>query len=310
VRARIPLVLLEGNHERLGVPSDFRTATATLGESLAAMSGAEVFFAEREPKLFTTSTGIQVAAFPWLAQTAQMYAGMSPDAADAEAAKLLAGRFADLAGQADRSVPLVLASHVSVSGATQGSEDDLGASRFHEPVVPVSVIDQCGYGFAGLSHIHARQHLGDSVWFSGSPNRLTFTDADKAKSANVAYFDGPRLLRVERPETPARAMTSIDLEGGPEAIYVPRGALVRLVLAPGEIDVPDWAVKAVESAGARLERVKKRPLAVDTAQRVSLPERTAPHEALLAWMARENIPETDRGRLSLLADDLLKQAAS
>ena len=306
VAARIPLVLLEGNHERIGVPASQRTATAVLGEALSGLPSAEVFFAEGQPQLFNTSTGIQVAAFPWLSRTADLYDGLDLRQADAQASVLLEGLMGEMAGRADGGMPLVLASHVSVVGGRAGSEDDLGASRFHEPIVHADMISQAGYNFAGLAHLHTRQHWGDTVWFSGSPNRLTFADADMPKSVNVAQFDGSQLVGVEQLLTPARPMTSIDLtQPQTDFSQILPDALVRLVLPPGDVDVPQWAIDRVEQAGGQVASVKKRPPAIETVARLSLPERIRPQEALTAWLNRENVPVEDQPRLLALADQLL-----
>ena len=295
-RAGIPVVLVEGNHERLAVPAGSRTATSVLGEALAGLPGAWVRFVDREAALVRTPTGVQVAAVPWMAGVLPPRPGLSPSEQDREAAAQIAGEIGRLAGQADAGMPLVLASHLSVSGARSGSERELAVSSFAEPVVEASAIAECGIQFAGLSHIHARG-FRPPVWLAGSPNRLTFADADQVKSFNVARFDGPVLAGVDRVATPARPMSSVDLSdagarrrlGGLEP-----GCQVRLVLQPGETDAPDWAVRAVADAGAVLGPLKKRPPEADVPDGVSLPEQIRPAEALEAWMARAQIPEASR----------------
>ena len=60
----VPVVLIEGNHERLRHRSGQRTASSVLAEMLAAYG--EVHVVDNRPELIRTSNGLQVACLPWL----------------------------------------------------------------------------------------------------------------------------------------------------------------------------------------------------------------------------------------------------
>ncbi|WP_261623685.1 exonuclease SbcCD subunit D [Nesterenkonia marinintestina] len=69
-----------------------------------------------------------------------------------------------------------------------GAEASAGAQLDHDvetagglAVVPLEIFD--GFDYVALGHLHGRQRLTDSVRYSGSPLRLSFSEARQAKGA-------------------------------------------------------------------------------------------------------------------------------
>lgn len=315
----IPLVLIDGNHERLRVPTNQRTATSMLAALLSPHG--EVHVVEREPRLVTTSTGIQVAGLPWLSKATVLTelgkTDVDPAAGDrivvAEALRWLE----EMCEAADTTMPLVLGSHVTVDdvkidslapGARRGSEMDI-THVFAEPILPRAALEDSPVAYAALSHIHARQHLGGKCYYSGSPNRLTLTDADDPKSVNlVTLGSGNTLVGVEHLATDARAMHSIDLaarDATSRLEAVNPGALVGLRLPAGVTEVPGEVLEALRDAGARLVDTKLAPPEVTEAETVVVAERTDPVTALSTWLSTHR-PEADAGRVTQLAGELVE----
>src|SRR5699024_3205957 len=232
---------------------------------------------ERDPRLVQLSSGVQVAALPWLSKTRILqrvgFEGDDPLEGDRKVAQFALDSLEQLSGEADSSAPYILASHVTVDdvridslaeGARRGSEVDI-AQVFAEPIVPRRGIEESPVSYAALSHIHARQRMGEKCFYAGSPDRLTMTDADDPKSVNfVTVSDGNTLEKVEQFDTSPRAMHSISLtdEDAEEQLdALTEGALVRLVLPPGESVVPEEVRKAVAEAGAQVAVTKVTPKA-------------------------------------------------
>jgi len=300
VQAGIPLVLLGGNHELLQVPVSQRTATETVGDLLKPHG--EVHVVERDPRLVQLSSGVQVAALPWLSKTRILqrvgFEGDDPLEGDRKVAQFALDSLEQLSGEADSSAPYILASHVTVDdvridslaeGARRGSEVDI-AQVFAEPIVPRRGIEESPVSYAALSHIHARQRMGEKCFYAGSPDRLTMTDADDPKSVNfVTVSDGNTLEKVEQFDTSPRAMHSISLtdEDAEEQLdALTEGALVRLVLPPGESVVPEEVRKAVAEAGAQVAVTKVTPKARRKNKAATLPENVGPEQALRSWFQK------------------------
>lgn len=300
VEAGIPLVLLGGNHELLQVPLSQRTATETVGDLLKPRG--EVHVVERDPQLVKLSSGAQIAALPWLSKTRILQKlgveGVDPLEGDRKIAQFALDSLERISTEVDTSAPYILASHVTVDdvridslaeGARRGSEVDI-AQVFAEPIVPRKGIEDSPVSYGALSHIHARQRMGEKCFYAGSPDRLTMTDADDPKSVNfVTISDDNKLEKVEHFDTDARPMHSIsltddDAEGRLGELM--EGALVRLELAPGESVVPESIRKLVTEAGAQIVATKVSPKERKKNTAAILPEKVGPEEALRSWFKK------------------------
>src|SRR5699024_5621623 len=90
-------------------------------------------------------------------------------------------------------------------------------------------------------------------------------------------------------DTSPRAMHSISLtdEDAEEQLdALTEGALVRLVLPPGESVVPEEVRKAVAEAGAQVAVTKVTPKARRKNKAATLPENVGPEQALRSWFQK------------------------
>lgn len=300
VKAGIPLVLLGGNHELLQVPLSHRTATEVLGGLLT--HDGEVHVVERESRLVNLSTGLQVAAMPWLSKTHilnEMGAGdLGPIEGDRKVAQFAIDELMKMTDKADHSAPLIFAAHATVDdvridslaeGARRGSEVDM-AHVFSEPIISRAGIEDSPVSYAALSHIHARQRIGTKCFYSGSPDRMTMTDADDPKSMNfVTISDDNSLVKVEQFDTGARPMHSISLEdrdAEDRLDALEHGALVRIELPAGESVVPESIRKMITAAGAVVTGTKTTPKERKKSKAITLPEKVSPSEALRSYLKK------------------------
>lgn len=320
LEAGIPVVLEGGNHDLFQVPLEHRTATETLGEMLKQYG--EIHVVEREPRLVRTSTGLQIAALPWLSKTRVLHALGAGDVDAVRGDQLVAQYFLDKLGEiseeADPTAPFVLASHVTVDdvridslaeGARRGSEVDI-AHVFTEPIVSRRGIEDSPVSYAGLSHIHARQRMGTKCFYAGSPDRFTMTDADDPKSMNfVTISDTNELERVEHFDTGARPMHSISLmddDAEDRLAALEPGALVRLELPPGESMAPESIRKAVSDAGATVAVTKTTPKERKKSSATVLPEKIDPAAAVRAWLKKEDPEGVDADYAITLTNRLME----
>ena len=317
--AGIPILLLDGNHERLQVPTSQRTATATV----AGLLRGEVHLVEREPRLVTFNSGLQVAALPWLSKTT-ILTRLGEEKASPREGDQLVVEFAlkalnDMCDAA-KDGPLILASHVTLDdvridslakGAKRGSEVDI-AHVFAEPILPRNDIEDSPVTYAALSHIHARQRIGTKCFYAGSPDAITMTDADEDKSINFVELDDTtgELLGLSQFTTEHRAMTRIDLnmaDAEDKIDALTEGTLVGLVLAPGDAMAPESIRDAIRDAGALVVSSRRTPKDRDKAAVSSLPERTGPLDALRAWCEDRGADEADVSTLIGLAGSLMDE---
>ena len=213
----------------------------------------------------------------------------------------------DAAGQGV-TVDDVNIEHLS-KGHKRGSEVDI-SHIFSEPIIPRAALQDGPASYVALSHIHARQKMGTKCYYAGSPNRITFTDADDPKSVNlVKITDGNELAAVDYLDTDARIMTSISLvdpDAEKRLDALEEGALVRLVLPPGEPDAPDSVRAAIREAGAILATTQTTPQDRPRLTATTLPEKISPLSALDSWLD-ERAPDVDRAYVKDLATRIAEQ---
>lgn len=321
-RAGVPIVLIDGNHERHLVPTAQRTATANAASILSQFG--EVHSVERVPELLRLDNGMQVACLPWLSKTTVLSElgedalNLSPAEGDKAVTVAAMSALESMVRQADENAPLILASHVTMDdlsldsltpGHQRGSEMDL-MHIFAEPILPRECVDNLPFSYAALSHIHARQQMGGKCFYAGSPDRLTMTDADTHKSVNlVTLADDNTLESVQKIDTDARAMTRIDLTDDTSSSRIDalrEGTLVGLVLPPGEATPPPAVTKALREAGALLVDTARTPLRKAKTSAVVVPEKISPRKALSAWFDHTKPAGVDKDYLDSLATGLME----
>jgi exonuclease SbcD len=300
--AGIPIVIIDGNHNRNGVPADHRSAIHVVAEMLRSRGG-EVHVASNA-ELITLDSGLQVAALPWMAKNKILnqfsQTGLTPDEGDAFVSRHGIDLLTEMANAADLSQPLIMTSHVTVddlridavtAGFKRGSEVDV-AHLFSEPVLRRRELELLPYSYFALGHIHAPQSFGSKIWYPGSPDRITFTDMNDVKGGNLVTIE-EGIATVELIPTPARVMASLDLASDDYDMILEvleKDTLVQVVLEVGKPDVPTNIKRAITAAGAILADTKARPKPRPPVVVATMPENTAPKDALRRW-AEINIPE-------------------
>lgn len=319
MKAGIPYVSLGGNHERIRVRPSQRTATLTLGAILSPHG--EVHIAERDPELIRLKNGLQIAALPWLSKSTILSqlgeTRLDPVEGDRRIVQFALDSLERICDEADDTSPFIMASHVTVDdvrldsiseGHKRGSETDI-AHVFSEPILPRKALEDSPISYAALSHIHARQRMGQKCFYAGSPDRLTLTDADDPKSVNLATIgDDNTLESVDFIETDARKMHSINLidaDAEERLDALEEGALVGLVLAPGENQVPPEILAQITEHGARVIDTDKVPVDRPRTAAITLPEKINPVEALSTWLS-EKRPDANANLAASLAAGLLE----
>lgn len=298
--ARIPIVLLDGNHHTTGVSADHRTVIHVVAEMLRARGGTA--YIASKPTLVRLDNGAQIAALPWLSKNRVLnelgLTDLSPAEGDQAVSRYALDTLARLAEEADPSGHLIMASHATVddvridavsAGFTRGSEVEL-AHLFSEPVLPRKELEKLPFAYGALSHIHTPQAMGKVYHYAGSPNKLTFTDRPDIKGGNLVTLDGG--LTVDRVLTPARTMVAIDLESDTwqaDLDTLTEQTLVQLWLPTGEPETPKDVRARIADAGAILADTRPRALPREEQIVVELPEHIDPITALRAW-AEKNLP--------------------
>lgn len=285
--AGIPVLFLDGNHNRIGVTSGHRSAIWALAEILRARGGTA--FASAEPELVRLN-GIQVATLPWLNKSAVLGASdLSPADGDRKVAEYALAELESLAAQADPTLPLIMSGHVTVAKLTQGEDDGTrrGSERelthlFSEPILDVAKLEQLPFAYGALGHIHTPQTIGGGRYrYAGSPNRLTFTDEADVKGGNLVTLSAD--LTVEQVVTPARAMQTIDLATDPDLDAITEGALIRVVLEEGEVELGQTTRTRIHKAGGVIVNTKARPAPKPKTERPTLVRTVDADTALRTW---------------------------
>jgi exonuclease SbcD len=171
----IPVFLLIGNHD---LPNTAGRATST--EIFDTLAVQNVYVASR-PDIYripTASGEIQIAALPWLRRssllTREDTRGLNFEGINEKLQQILTGIITDFATQLDPALPVILAAHVWVAGATAGSEKSMTLGQEH--ALLLSNVANPAFDYVALGHIHKHQVLAESppTVYAGSLERLDF----------------------------------------------------------------------------------------------------------------------------------------
>jgi exonuclease SbcD len=103
----------------------------------------------------------------------------------------------------DPSVPNILMAHITVAGA-KGTEN--AEMLKYDPVLYPE--DLSGFDYVALGHIHEFQNIGESIFYSGSIDRMDFNEEGQPKGFLMVTFEG-KSAHTEFLETPARKFMTI-----------------------------------------------------------------------------------------------------
>ena len=99
----------------------------------------------------------------------------------------------------DKNLPLIATGHLTtVSAKTSDSEREIYIGSLSN--ISASVFEEY-FDYTALGHIHRPQKISESVYYSGSPIPLSFSEADQPKSINIVEFEGKKrsIKRVQIP---------------------------------------------------------------------------------------------------------------
>ena len=315
----IPVFLLVGNHD---LPHARSSATSL--EIFPTLIVPHVTVAEQlETHLIQTRSGpLQVVALPWPRWrnllSRDQHRGKSVAELKAHVEAEITRRLLREVERLDPAVPAVLSAHVSVLGATYGSERSMALGRDH--VLQYGNVALPALDYVGLGHIHKHQVLGDwpPVVYSGSLQAVDFGEENEDKGFCLVEIDptmpNGRRARWEFVPVPSRTFVTIDVDVSPtaeeptnvvlreiERTHV-AGAIVRLrVRIPAEL-APRLDDRRIREAlkPAHVVAAFAKEVVRERRPRLGSAASGLPPEEALAWYLgnRQNLdPETRRRAL-------------
>ena len=199
-QAGIPTLLLVGNHDLS--PAAGRAHALQEFETLAIPF---VRVASKPMFLRPEDLGapIQVLAIPWVSRSSLMAAQELSGEDPAEVYSALEQRLTDLVNiwldKADRDLPVILAAHASVQGASYGGERSVMLGN--DLVLPGSLVKDPRLSYVALGHIHKAQDVNQGfqppVIYPGSIERVDFGEAGDDKFFVIAHIEKGMTTRVE-----------------------------------------------------------------------------------------------------------------
>ncbi|HEX5506165.1 MAG TPA: exonuclease SbcCD subunit D [Thermomicrobiales bacterium] len=333
-RAAIPMVLLVGNHDLPGVMS--RATSVDIYDALA-VEYVHVCRTIGHFVLATASGPLQVVTLPWISRSAILARQEYQAASMEDVNRLMLQRIVEaLAAQAAEvaelpAAPAVLMGHLSLGGATFGSEQSIMLGQ--DLILNRADLQPAAYDYIALGHIHKHQQVGPATpaaVYSGSLERIDFGEERERKGFVVVEIGpgqaGARETTWAFHPVAARPFVTLRFAAGGEdpladvraAIEARRdvaGAIVRAFItltpeAAGQLRLSDVRRLLLEAGAAYVGQVTPE---VERVARVRLPlqagEELDPLRMLRHWLETQHTPP-DRAEILLrYADELIKESS-
>ena len=245
--AGIPTFLLAGNHD---LPAMASRANAV--EIFATLDVPNVYVGSRlaNHTISTPAGPVQIVAVPWPTRGAMLARdesrGLSIEQIRQATEDRMTAAIMRNVETLDPDTPAILTGHVTVNGATTGTERSMMLGNDH--VLNMSAIGQPQLEYVALGHIHKHQVLRAAapvVAYSGSLQRVDFSEESDEKGFCVADINpqaprGQRLQDFQFHPIGARPFVTVaatvpDVEANPTDFVVRAigrrevaGAIVRL----------------------------------------------------------------------------------
>ena len=320
--AGIHTVLLVGNHD---IPVMPQKASSVDIFSTLDVPNVTVGRVEEVHPIETRRGPVQVATVPYPVRHRLMaheeYRGLSIEQLDKELQIVVTENIKALAAQLDPEVPSVLTAHLSVSGATYGSERSVMIGR--DAVILRSALEDSGWDYVALGHIHKHQSINDDgyppVVYSGSLERIDFGEEGQPKG-----FCWVELARGETTwqfvELGARPFVTVraDLRGAKDPLaalqekastYDLKDAVVRVILqltAEQEQIVRDRDIRSLLKEAAFVGGISRD---VEREARIRLgdlsPEKMTPRQLLDRYLDDKQTETKRKKELLELAEEIL-----
>jgi len=234
-KAGIPTFLLVGNHD---LPAASSRATAVDIFPTLEVANIHVGNSLKTYDVPTPSGPLQVLAVPWPKRSAILSREDSRGMSIEQVRQTLEERLTDgievAASQLDPTIPAILTGHVTVNGATVGTERSMMLGQDHVLLVSALVRPQVEY--VALGHIHKHQILRPDppmVVYSGSLQRVDFSEEGDEKGFCVIDLDpaapqGQRMTKFEFHKLDARSFVTVDVTVEPQDVD-PTATVVRAI---------------------------------------------------------------------------------
>ena len=259
--AGIPTFLLVGNHD---LPNAVNRATAV-----------EIFHTLQVPNIHVgdslntfvvpTRQGLlQVLAVPWPRRSALLSREESRGLSIEEVRQEIERRFTDAIEDRVQhlrpDLPAILTGHITVNGATVGTEKSMMLGQDH--VLLSSAVHRPQLEYVALGHVHKHQKLRDDpmVVYSGSLQRVDFSEEGDEKGFCVIDLDpsapqGQRVTRFHFQKVKARPFVTIDVKLAAEEPD-PTNAVLRAIARK---DVADAVVRVRVTLPAEMQVAPRHP---------------------------------------------------
>ncbi len=254
--AGIPTFMLVGNHD---LPNAVSRATAV--EIFQTLQVPHVYIGDslRVYDVPTPGGPLQILAVPWPRRggimTREDSRGLSIDQIRQELENRLTAAIQARVDQVNPEVPAILTGHLTVNGATVGTERSMMLGQDH--VLLASSLHQPQLEYVALGHIHKHQILRQDppmVVYSGSLQRVDFSEEAEQKGFCLVELDpsapqGQRVVDFQFRPVNARPFVTVDvrLTGGDED---PTGTVIRAIARK---DIQDAVVRVRITLPAELE---------------------------------------------------------
>ncbi len=182
--AGVPVVLLVGNHD---LPTMVQRASSVDIFRTLNVPNVVVGRVEDIHHIETRRGPVQVATVPYPVRQRLLahdeYRGLSIEELDKVLEHTVTKNIEAMAAMLDPEIPAVLTAHLTVSGATFGSERSVMIGR--DAVILKSALADPAWDYVALGHVHKHQSLNDGgyppVVYAGSLERIDFGEEGQPK---------------------------------------------------------------------------------------------------------------------------------
>ena len=332
--AGIPTFIVVGNHD---LPNAVSRATAV--EIFPTLGVPNVYVGSSlQTYLIPTKSGpLQLVAVPWPRRSGVLSReetrGLSVEQVREEVQRRMTDYILDRCQKLDPEVPAVLSGHVTVNGATVGTERSMMLGNDH--VLMAGNIARPELDYVALGHIHKHQVLRwdqPLMAYSGSLQRVDFSEEADDKGFCVVDLDaaapqGERLSDFQFHRLDARPFVTVDVSIGsgdadPTATALKAiaakdvaGAVVRVRLS-----LPGDAGPRIREAEIREALHSAHYIAAITRESIDNPRRTRldpalardmePMQALSMYLENREIEPQRRERVLRIAEELVREELS
>ena len=317
VEAKIPTVLLVGNHEKLaqGVGGSSLCIYRTLG-----VPGFIVGDSFTTHVIETKSGPVQVVTLPWLTRATLLTRPETQGLSMGEVGELLLSKLSVVLEseirKLDKTIPTVLLAHLMTDTARFGAERFLAVGKGF--TVPMALLARDCFDYIALGHIHSYQEVCKSplAIYPGSIERVDFSEEKEDKGYILLELEKGKAT-AEFCSLPSRAFKTMEVNLTEKEN--PQGALldaiakenieekvIKLIYKLRADQTEEIDNAAVSEALANAHSYTTQPELVSQLSRPRLPElgvdsSLSPMSALQSYL-------DNRGDLDAIAPDILQAA--